>query len=85
MLREAIGSVFEDYDQYENVEEPYMVEMFDEKGKSITVTETRAITRLKRVFDDRKRSYYMDYAAVTSPVLQKAIELDQSVTVLEKD
>lgn len=84
VLPEAIGSVFDDYDQYESVEEPYEVETFDENGDAITVTETRVVTRLKRARDDTKRSYTVDYAAVTGLVLQTAVELDQVVTDLEK-
>ena len=85
VLPEAIGSVFEDYDQYESVEEPYEVETYNENGEAITVTETRVVTRLKRARDDSKRSYTVDYAAVTGMVLQAAVELDQAVTVLEKN
>lgn len=85
VLPEAIGSVFDDYDQYESVEEPYEVATLDENGEPITVTETRVVTRLKRARDDSKRSYTVDYAAVTGLVLQTAVELDQAVTALEKN
>ncbi|WP_313111408.1 tail fiber domain-containing protein [Pseudescherichia sp.] len=85
VLPEAIGSVFDDYDQYESVEEPYEVETFDENGEPITVTETRVVSRLKRPRDDTRRSYTVDYAAVTGLVLQTAVELDQAVTALEKN
>jgi len=85
VLPEAIGSVFDDYDQYESVEEPYEVETFDENGEPITVTETRVVTRLTRPRDDTRRSYTVDYAAVTGLVLQTAVELDQAVTTLEKN
>ncbi|GAL58430.1 hypothetical protein EV102420_10_02110 [Pseudescherichia vulneris NBRC 102420] len=85
VLPEAIGSVFDDYDQYESVEEPYEVETLDENGELITVTETRVVTRLKRARDDSKRSYTVDYAAVTGLVLQTAVELDQAVAALEKN
>ena len=84
VLPEAIGSVFDDYDQYESVEEPYEVEKFDENGDAITVIETRVVTRLKRARDDTKRSYTVDYAAVTGLVLQAAVELDMAVTSMEK-
>lgn len=84
VLPEAIGSVFDDYDQYESVEEPYELETFDENGEAIIVTETRVVTRLKRARDDTQRSYTVDYAAVTGLVLQTAVELDQAVTALEK-
>ncbi|GAL57970.1 hypothetical protein EV102420_09_00020 [Pseudescherichia vulneris NBRC 102420] len=85
VLPEAIGSVFDDHDQYESVEEPYKVATFDENGEPITVTETRVVTRLKRARDDTRRSYTVDYAAVTGLVLQTAVELDQAVTALEKN
>ncbi|WP_314417692.1 tail fiber domain-containing protein [Pseudescherichia vulneris] len=85
VLPEAIGSVFDDYDQYESVEEPYEVEALDENGEPITVTETRVVTRLKRARDDTKRSYTVDYAAVNGLVLQTAVELDQAVTALDKN
>ncbi|GAL60554.1 hypothetical protein EV102420_48_00010 [Pseudescherichia vulneris NBRC 102420] len=84
VLPEAIGSVFDDYDQYESVEEPYQDEKLAENGEPITVTETRVVTRLKRARDDSKRSYTVDYAAVTGLVLQTAVELDQALTTIEE-
>lgn len=84
VLPEAIGAVFDDYDQYEEVEEQYEVETTGENGEPVTVTETRMVTRLKKPRDESKRSYTVDYAAVTGLVLQAAVELDQAVLVMEQ-
>ncbi|ELY4780771.1 tail fiber domain-containing protein [Cronobacter sakazakii] len=84
VLPEAIGAVFDEYDQYEEVEEQYEVETTGENGEPVTVTETRMVTRLKKPRDESKRSYTVDYAAVTGLVLQTAVELDQAVLVMEQ-
>jgi hypothetical protein len=85
VLPEAVGSVYDDHDEYEEVEVDVEIEKVGEDGESVTVTERQVITRLKRARDESKRSYTVDYSAVTGLVLQTAIELDQAVTALEKN
>lgn len=93
VLPEAVGSVYDDHDEYEEVEVEVEVkqvgedgtQVIGEDGKPVTVTERQVITRLKRARDESKRSYTVDYSAVTGLVLQAAIELDQTVTTLEKN
>ncbi len=85
VLPEAVSSVFDDHDEYEEVEIDVDVEKVGDDGESVTVTERQVITRLKRARDERKRSYTVDYSAVTGLVLQTAVELDQAVTALEKN
>ena len=92
VLPEAVGSVFDDHDEYEEVEVDVEVEQVDEDGtpvigedgKPVTITERQLVTRLKRARDESKRSYTVDYSAVTGLVLQTAVELDQAVSALEK-
>ncbi|WP_312778708.1 tail fiber domain-containing protein [Pseudescherichia sp.] len=85
VLPEAVSSVFDDHDEYEEVEIDVDVEKTGNDGELITVTERQIVTRLKRARDESKRSYTVDYSAVTGLVLQAAIELDQTVTALEKN
>lgn len=85
VLPEAVGSVFDDHDEYEEVEVDVEIEKVGEDGEPVTVTERQVITRLKRARDESKRSYTVDYSAVTGLVLQTAIELDHAVTALEKN
>ncbi|MDF2776544.1 MAG: Uncharacterized protein K0S90_67 [Enterobacteriaceae bacterium] len=85
VLPEAVGTVFDDHDEYEEVEVDVDVEKVGEDGEPVTVTERQVITRLKRARDESKRSYTVDYSAVTGLVLQTAVELDQAVTALEKN
>ena len=91
VLPEAVGSVYDDHDEYEEVEVDVEVEsigddgepVIGDDGKPVTVTQRQVITRLKRARDESKRSYTVDYSAVTGLVLQTAVELDQAVTDLE--
>lgn len=93
VLPEAVGSVFDDHDEYEEVEVDVEVELIGDDGepvtgddgKPVTVTQKQVVTRLKRARDDSQRSYTVDYSAVTGLVLQAAVELDQTVTALEKN
>ncbi|MDP9554401.1 UNVERIFIED_ORG: hypothetical protein J2X96_004238, partial [Enterobacter mori] len=67
VLPEAVGSVFEDHDQYESVEE------FNEAGE---VTFTQQLTRKR---DDSKRSYTVEYAGVIALCLQAIKELNDKI------
>ncbi|MEG6127038.1 tail fiber domain-containing protein [Enterobacter asburiae] len=67
VLPEAVGSVFEDHDQYESVEE------VNEAGE---VTITQHLTRKR---DDSKRSYTVEYAGVIALCLQAIKELNDKI------
>ena len=67
VLPEAVGSVFEDYDQYESVEE------VNEAGE---VAITQQLTRKR---DDSKRSYTVEYAGVIALCLQAIKELNDKI------
>ncbi|UUR70747.1 tail fiber domain-containing protein [Enterobacter asburiae] len=71
VLPEAVGSVFEDHDQYESVEE------VNEAGE---VTNTRQLTRKR---DDSKRSYTVEYSGVIALCLQAIKELNHKVESLQ--
>ena len=64
VLPEAVGSVFEDYDQYESVEE------VNENGEVIITNQ------LVRKRDDSKRSYTVEYSGVIALCLQAIKELN---------
>ncbi|SAA62804.1 Uncharacterised protein [Enterobacter roggenkampii] len=67
VLPEAVGSVFEDHDQYESVE------VVNEAGE---VTITRQLTRQR---DDNKRSYTVEYSGVIALCLQAIKELNDKI------
>lgn len=67
VLPEAVGSVFEDHDQYESVEE------VNEAGE---MTITQQLTRKR---DDSKRSYTVEYAGVIALCLQAIKELNDKI------
>ncbi|EMN5248088.1 tail fiber domain-containing protein [Enterobacter roggenkampii] len=71
VLPEAVGSVFEDHDQYESVEE------VNEAGE---VTITQQLTRKR---DDSKRSYTVEYSGVIALCLQAIKELNRKVESLQ--
>lgn len=84
VLPEAVGSVFDDHDEYEEVETDVEVEQTGENGQTVIVTEKQLVTRLKRARDDSKRSYTVDYSAVAGLVLQTTVELDQAILDIEQ-
>ncbi|WP_432467145.1 tail fiber domain-containing protein [Enterobacter roggenkampii] len=71
VLPEAVGSVFEDHDQYESLEE------INEAGE-VTIT-----SRLTRKRDDSKRSYTVEYSGVIALCLQAIKELNNKVESLQ--
>ena len=71
VLPEAVGSVFEDHDQYESVEE------VNEAGE---VTITQQLTRKR---DDTKRSYTVEYSGVIALCLQALKELNHKVESMQ--
>ena len=84
-LPEAVGSTFDDYDQYGEVEEEVPVEVQNDKGEKSTVMETRKVTRLIRKRDDSKRSYTVEYSGVIALAVQAINELSEKVRVLEAE
>ncbi|MEL4014404.1 tail fiber domain-containing protein [Dryocola clanedunensis] len=73
ILPEAIGSVFDDQDQYETVEET------NERGETIL---TR---RLVRARDDSMRSYTVEYTGVAALCVEAIKELAAKVTQMESE
>lgn len=67
VLPEAVGSVFEDQDQYES---------FEEINEAGDVTITRQLTRKR---DDSKRSYTVEYSGVIALCLQAIKELNHKI------
>ena len=67
VMPEAVGSVFEDHDQYESVEE------VNDAG------EGRITQQLTRKRDDSKRSYTVEYAGVIALCLQAIKELNAKI------
>lgn len=84
-LPEAVGSTFDDYDQYGEVEEEVPVEVQNDKGEKSTVMETRKVTRLIRKRDDSKRSYTVEYSGVVALAVQAINELSEKVRNLEAE
>jgi hypothetical protein len=84
-LPEAVGSTFDDYDQYGEVEEEVPVEVVNEKGEKSTVKEIRKVIRLIRKRDDSKRSYTVEYSGVIALAVQAINELSEKVRVLEAE
>jgi len=84
-LPEAVGSTFDDYDQYGEVEEEVPVEVVNEKGEKSTIKEIRKVIRLIRKRDDSKRSYTVEYSGVIALAVQAINELSEKVRVLEAE
>jgi len=72
VLPEAVGSVFDDYDQYQQVEE------MNGEGEIVVVN------RLVRKRDESKRSYTVEYSGVVALCVQAIKELKTKVETLEK-
>lgn len=81
VLPEAVGSVFEDNDEYADVP------VKDKDGKPVlddagnVVTETQLIRRR----DESRRSYTVEYSGVIALCVAALKELDQTVTALDKN
>ncbi|EFH6013080.1 hypothetical protein GU808_27145, partial [Escherichia coli] len=70
VLPEAVGTVFDEHDQYESVEE------VNEKGEVVITN------RLVKQRDESKRSYTVEYAGVIALCLQAIKELNKKVDEL---
>lgn len=72
VLPEAIGSVFDDHDRYEQVEE------INEHGETVLVN------KLVHARDDSKRSYTVEYAGVVALCVQAIKALNEKVEQLQR-
>ncbi|MFD3249852.1 pyocin knob domain-containing S74 family peptidase [Rahnella aquatilis] len=82
VLPEAVSSVFDDHNEYGEVEEE--VEVDEEIGGVITkVTKKVTVTKMIRERDDSKRSYTVEYSGVLALAVQAIKELSEKVSVLE--
>lgn len=72
VLPEAIGSVFDDHDRYEQVEE------INDQGETVLVN------KLVHARDDSKRSYTVEYAGVVALCVQAIKALNEKVGQLER-
>ena len=72
VLPEAIGSVFDDHDRYEQIEE------INEQGETVLVN------KLVHARDDSKRSYTVEYAGVVALCVQAIKALNEKVGQLER-
>lgn len=72
VLPEAIGSVFDDHDRYEQVEE------INDQGETVLVN------KLVHERDDSKRSYTVEYAGVVALCVQAIKALNEKVGQLER-
>ncbi|UAN38778.1 tail fiber domain-containing protein [Enterobacter asburiae] len=70
VLPEAVGTVFDEHDQYESVEE------VNEKGEVVITN------RLVKQRDESKRSYTVEYAGVIALCLQAIKELNKKIDEL---
>ncbi|HED2515912.1 TPA: tail fiber domain-containing protein, partial [Enterobacter asburiae] len=71
VLPEAVGTVFDEHDQYESVEE------VNEKGEVVITN------RLVKQRDESKRSYTVEYSGVIALCLQAIKELNDKVESLQ--
>ena len=83
VLPEAVGSVFEDHDVYEEVEEEVQNEVVGEDGEKTFITETIKVNKLLRKRDESQRSYTVEYAGVVALCVQAIKELRQEVETLK--
>jgi hypothetical protein len=83
VLPESIGTVFEDNDQYGEVEEEVQKEVEDGNGVKSMITETVKVTKLIKKRDDSKRSYTVEYSGVIALAVQAIKELSEQVSALE--
>ncbi|RJT12790.1 pyocin knob domain-containing S74 family peptidase [Rahnella inusitata] len=83
VLPEAIGSTFDENDEYGTEEQQVEKEVMDEEGNTTSVTETVSVTKLVRKRDESKRSYTVEYNGVIALAVQAIKELSEKVAVME--
>jgi len=83
VLPEAIGSTFDEKDEYGTEEQRVEKEVVDEEGNTTSVTETVSVTKLVRKRDETKRSYTVEYNGVIALAVQAIKELSEKVAAME--
>lgn len=83
VLPEAIGSIFDENDEYGTEEQQVEREVVDDEGNTTTVTETVSVTKLTRMRDESKRSYTVEYNGVIALAVQAIKELSKEVSELK--
>ncbi|MBB6116109.1 hypothetical protein F4826_003051 [Rahnella inusitata] len=83
VLPEAIGSTFDENDEYGTEEQQVEKEVVDEEGNTTSVTETVSVTKLVRKRDESKRSYTVEYNGVIALAVQAIKELSEKVAAME--
>jgi len=83
VLPEAVGSTFDENDEYGTEEQQVEREVVDEEGNTTTVTETVSVTKLTRKRDESKRSYTVEYNGVIALAVQAIKELSKEVNDLK--
>ncbi|WP_112288445.1 tail fiber domain-containing protein [Rahnella sp. AN3-3W3] len=83
VLPEAIGSTFDENDEYVTEEQKVEKEIVGEDGKTTIETETVSVPKLIRKRDESKRSYTVEYNGVIALAVQAIKELSAKVTELE--
>ncbi|MBB6113123.1 hypothetical protein F4826_000001 [Rahnella inusitata] len=83
VLPEAIGSTFDENDEYGTEEQQVEKEVVDEEGNTNSVTETVSVTKLVRKRDESKRSYTVEYNGVIALAVQAIKELSEKVAAME--
>jgi len=85
VLPEAIGTVFDDHDEYGEVDQEVEHEVEGENGEITTVKEIVKTRQIVRKRDDSKRSYSVEYSAVIALAVQGINELSEKVRSLEAE
>lgn len=85
VLPEAIGTVFDDHDEYGEVDQEVEHEVVGENGEITTVKEIVKTQQIIRKRDDSKRSYSVEYSAVIALAVQAINELSEKVRSLEAE
>jgi hypothetical protein len=83
VLPEAVGSIFDENDEYGTEEQQVEREVVDDEGNTTTVTETVSVTKLIRKRDESKRSYTVEYNGVIALAVQAIKELSKEVNELK--
>jgi len=83
VLPEAIGSTFDENDEYVTEEQQVEKEIVGEDGKTTIETATVSMPKLIRKRDESKRSYAVEYNGVIALAVQAIKELSKEVSELK--
>lgn len=83
VLPEAIGSTFDENDEYVTEEQQVEKEIVGEDGKTTIETATVSMPKLIRKRDESKRSYTVEYNGVIALAVQAIKELSKEVSELK--